>query len=174
MILIGLGANLPSRYGTPEQTLQACMPEFARLGFPAISASRIYISAPVPVSDQPWYKNAVCRVETSLSPEELIKALHRIEHDFGRVREIRNDPRVIDLDLLAYNDLKQTDALHIPHPRLHERAFVLHPLKEIAPDWVHPVLDKTVGQMIKGLPEGQDIKALDISLIPVEKLSYGS
>lgn len=170
MILIGLGANLPGPFGSPEEALQACVPVFADKGFPVVHASHIWESAPVPVSDQPWYRNAVAEVETDLSPQALIKALHEIEHDFGRVRTVRNAPRVLDLDLLAYGTLVLDEGgLHLPHPRMHMRAFVLFPLREIAPDWRHPVLEQSVDEMIVALPDGQDIRLVETGLLRGDK-----
>lgn len=175
MIFIGLGANLPGPFGSPEEVLQAACKSFEDYDLRIIRASRMYASAPVPVSDQPWYKNAVCGIKTSLSPEDLITRLHHIESEFGRIRTYKNAPRILDLDVLAYNDQIVNDGgLKVPHPRLHERAFVLYPLQEIAPDWRHPILDKTVDELIENLPEGQEIKALEISLYSVDKRKYGS
>jgi len=163
VILIGLGANLSGPYGSPEKALQACDPVFKARGFPIVSSSHIWMSAPVPLSDQPWYRNAVVRVETALSPEVLITALHSIEADFGRVRSARNASRVLDLDLLVYDDVVlERDDLYVPHPRMHTRAFVLYPLQENAPDWIHPVLKQPVDVLIENLPDEQDIECLDM------------
>ena len=94
----------------------------------------LYRSAPVGRLDQPDFINAVAQMETALSPHELLKALLDVERAHGRVREYRDGPRTLDLDLLIYDDLQFTDsALTLPHPRMHQRAFVLQPLLEIAP-----------------------------------------
>src|SRR5579859_4168933 len=102
LILIGLGANLPSIYGEPPATLRAALDRLAAAGVKIGRRSRFWHSAPVPVSDQPWYVNAVAAVETDLPPERLLALLHEVEAEFGRVRGIVNAPRLIDLDLLAY------------------------------------------------------------------------
>lgn len=103
------------------------------------SRSSLYLTAPVGYADQPDFINAVAHIQTSLTPHQLLRALLEIEQSFGRERTFRNAPRVIDLDLLLYNDSQQHDAgLTLPHPRMHERAFVLAPLVEIAPDIVIP------------------------------------
>ena len=154
MILIALGANLPSSYGSPEETLEAAKEALARAGVHILNSSKTIITPPVPMSDQPWYRNAVVSVETALEALELLNLLHEIEADFGRVRTVRNAPRLLDLDLIAYHDvIINDDDVFIPHPRLHERGFVLLPLQEVAPNWVHPVLKHSVEDLIAALPD---------------------
>lgn len=154
MIFIALGANLPSRHGSPLETLIAARNAMGRKGVSVQASSRVWLTAPVPVSDQPFYHNAVIQVETNMDPRALLSCLAGIENDFGRVRVKRNEARVLDLDLISYRDcLIGVDDLIIPHPRLHQRAFVLMPLRDIAPSWVHPGLQKSVPTMIADLPE---------------------
>lgn len=156
MVIIGIGANLPGRYGSPEEEVFAAIGVIEREVGDIISSSRIWLTSPVPVSDQPWYRNAVISVETQISPVELLRTLQKIEHDFGRVREVRNEPRVLDLDIVAYDDYTcDNRELTLPHPRMHERAFVLLPLQEIAPEWKHPVLKTGLPELIAMIPEGQ-------------------
>jgi 2-amino-4-hydroxy-6-hydroxymethyldihydropteridine diphosphokinase len=158
VILVALGANLPGPAGTPAQALSASCRAMAAKGIVIKSASRIWLSAPVPASDQPWFSNAVVRVESALPAQKLLVQLKDIEASFGRVRVQRNEARVLDLDLIACNDdVVEMSGLTLPHPRLHERAFVLMPLREVAPDWVHPVLKKSVDDLIAALPP-QEIK----------------
>jgi 2-amino-4-hydroxy-6-hydroxymethyldihydropteridine diphosphokinase len=161
-IFIGLGANLPSpRHGSPKATLTAALDRLAGAGVRVTARSRWYESEPVPVSDQPWFVNAVVRVETNLEPAPLLALLHRIEDEFGRVRAARNGPRVIDLDLIAYGDLViRGGSPLLPHPRMQARAFVLLPLREIAPRWQHPLLRQTLDQLIAALPPGQAARPL--------------
>ncbi len=154
MILIGVGANLPSAAGSPRQTCEAALAHLGRLGVVVAARSPWYETAPVPVSDQPWFVNGVARVETALSPAGLLAALHLTEAAFGRLRTLANAARTLDLDLLAYRDVVRTDvAPLLPHPRLHERAFVLFPLRDLAPAWRHPVLGETAENLAARLPE---------------------
>ena len=111
----------------------------------------------MPPSAQPWYVNGVAVVRTALRPPALLAALNQIETGSGRVRASRNDPRVIDLDLLGYHRTLSRGGAPptLPHPRLHERAFVLLPLREVAPRWRHPGDGRTVAAMIAALPAGK-------------------
>jgi 2-amino-4-hydroxy-6-hydroxymethyldihydropteridine diphosphokinase len=127
---VGFGANL----GDPAATLQAAAVAVGRRAGAVTAGSRIYRSRPVGVTDQPEYRNAVARVETALPPERLLDVLLAVEADFGRVRDVHWGPRTLDLDLIWYEGEERDDArLTLPHPRAHEREFVLQPLGELAP-----------------------------------------
>jgi 2-amino-4-hydroxy-6-hydroxymethyldihydropteridine diphosphokinase len=133
MAYIGLGSNMAD----PVAQVRQARDELARLPSSRLLAfSSLYRTAPVGELDQPDFINGVALIETGLTPHELLKALLEIEHRHGRVREHRNGPRTLDLDILTYDDLQCSDChLTLPHPRMHERAFVLRPLFEIAPDY---------------------------------------
>ncbi len=160
-ILIALGANLPTeRYGPPRAALEAALLELSRRGVAVVRRSRWYESAPVPISDQPWFVNGVAEVETALDPEALLALLQEVEVAFGRVRGEPNAPRPLDLDLIAYGALVrgEEDPPVLPHPRMATRAFVLLPLAEIRPDWRHPVLGRTAAELVASLPKGEAIR----------------
>jgi 2-amino-4-hydroxy-6-hydroxymethyldihydropteridine diphosphokinase len=143
-VFIGLGANL----GDATATLHAALAALRGLPNTALVAtSSFYASKPVDASG-PDYVNAVTEISTTLSPQDLLLALHRIEDHFGRERPFVNAPRTLDLDLLLYGQrVIHTAALTVPHPRLHQRAFVLLPLLELAPDLLHPQLGSLAGQV---------------------------
>jgi len=133
---VGLGANLENPL---LQVTQALTELDAIEHTSVLGASSLYRTAPVGYADQPDFINAVARLRTSLSPRELLEALHVIENRHARRRSIRNAPRTLDLDLLVYGTLVvREEGLIVPHPRMHERAFVLLPLAELAPDLCVP------------------------------------
>ncbi|MEQ8195930.1 MAG: 2-amino-4-hydroxy-6-hydroxymethyldihydropteridine diphosphokinase [Rhodospirillales bacterium] len=155
MILVAIGANLPhSRYGSARSTCGAALNSFKKENIHILACSRWYESPAYPPSDQPPYVNAAVSVETALSPDDLMSALLAIEARFGRTRGARNDARTLDLDLLDYHGrcLKSEQGLILPHPRLAQRAFVLLPMADIAPDWRHPRTGAALATLIVALP----------------------
>jgi 2-amino-4-hydroxy-6-hydroxymethyldihydropteridine diphosphokinase len=164
MILIALGANLPGPHGeTPLQTCRAALERLPSEGVDVAAVSPFYGSEAHPPGSGPDYVNAVARVETELDPAALLAALHRVEAAFGRRRGIRNAPRTLDLDLLDYDGIVSDGdgGPALPHPRLAERAFVLLPLADVAPDWRHPNSGKRVDALIRTLPPGGRTWRLD-------------
>lgn len=153
---IGLGSNLAE----PRAQILKAFAELGRLPQTRLLAhSSLYRSAPVGYAEQPDFINAVAEIETGLDPHQLLAALLDMEHRHGRVREFRNAPRILDLDILLYDDLAcHEHGLTLPHPRMHERAFVLQPLHEIAPrciigdrGGVGECLEKCAGQRVERL-----------------------
>jgi 2-amino-4-hydroxy-6-hydroxymethyldihydropteridine diphosphokinase len=152
MILIALGANLPSEAGLPAATLRAALNQLALSGAVPLGVSSFYQTPAWPDPADPDFVNAVARIETQLSPEKLMELMHSIEAAFGRERTIRNAPRTLDLDILDYDGRVEQGPPILPHPRIGTRAFVLIPLADVAPGWRHPVSGKSVDELIAMLP----------------------
>jgi 2-amino-4-hydroxy-6-hydroxymethyldihydropteridine diphosphokinase len=135
-------------------TLRSAVQRLETLGR-ITGVSRLYETEPVGYLEQPHFLNAVVALETSLAPGDLLRSLLGIERDLGRTRYFPNAPRTLDLDLLLVDEfVLDTPDLTLPHPRLHERAFVLVPLAELAPDMVHPGSGQTVRELVRTLPDG--------------------
>jgi 2-amino-4-hydroxy-6-hydroxymethyldihydropteridine diphosphokinase len=144
-VYIAMGTNLGDRSANLRAAIAALAPDIQGL-----DESRVYETEPWGYADQPPFLNMALRAETDLAPRDLLDRLKGIEATLGRIPSFRNGPRLIDLDLLFYDDLiLDVPALVIPHPRLHERVFVLVPLAEIAPNLLHPVLGLSVAQLVE-------------------------
>lgn len=155
-IFLGLGSNLGDR----EKNINLALEKLGQVG-KVHKVSSLYETEPVGYKDQPWFLNLVAEFETKLSPQELLRAGKAIEKELGREPGPRFGPRPIDLDILLYDNLVLgIPELTIPHPRLAERAFVLIPLAEIAPEVLHPVLKKTVRELREVLPTGEEVRQI--------------
>jgi len=153
MIVIALGANLDSHVGAPRKTLAAALDALVECGVKIAMVSPFYATPAWPDPTDPPYVNAIARVETGISPAQLMTILHSIESAFGRTRGAKNAPRTLDLDLIDYDGRLEDGPPSLPHPRLRARAFVLIPFADVAPGWRHPVTRQTVEQLIAALPE---------------------
>lgn len=181
--LIALGANLSSPYGTPRQTLERALELLEREGVQVVRLSRWYSTPAWPPGAGPNYTNAAVEIDYQHSARNLLSILQSVENELGRIRS--DDPsqrwsaRVCDLDLISFESMvapglvawrdamalaakEPLPDLVLPHPRMHSRVFVLAPMSDIAPDWRHPVLRKTVLEMIDDLPEDERIQAVPV------------
>ena len=157
MILIALGSNLKSEtYGDPIKNCHKAV-ELLEKRFELEKVSNFYETEPIPKSNQAMYVNGVVSVKTNFLPKKILSELMNIEKIFKRVRHFKNESRVIDLDLLCFNDLISKDKhLQLPHPRMHLRRFVMQPLSDINKEWIHPLLNEKAKNILKKL-ENQKI-----------------
>jgi len=174
LVYLSLGSNVGEREGQ----LRDARARLAAVGR-VLAVSSVYETEPVEFTQQPRFLNCALALETSKTPQELIVAILRIEEEMGRRRAQKKGPRSIDIDILLFDGtvvestvLDSTD-LSVPHPALHQRRFVLEPLAEIAPEVLHPVLKKTVRELLDALPPGQVVRKLKpaprISRMPTDK-----
>jgi 2-amino-4-hydroxy-6-hydroxymethyldihydropteridine diphosphokinase len=156
-VILALGGNLAGDYPSLEALLEAALSGFPRAGLRVVRRSGWWRSAAWPDPSQPAYLNGVALVETSLSPRETLAAALALEAEFGRTRGAPNAPRTLDIDLIAYGrDVIDVQGLVVPHPRAHERRFVMAPLAEIAPGWIHPTLGTTAAELAAAAAVGKD------------------
>lgn len=158
MILVGIGANLPGPDGAaPRATCEAAAAALGALpGLRLAALSRWWATAPIPpIEGAPWFVNGVARLEGAAEPAALLAALHGIEAQHARRRPFPNAPRTLDLDLLDVDgQVIDLPELTLPHPRMHQRAFVLRPLLEVAPGWRHPLLGDAAALLAALPPQG--------------------
>jgi 2-amino-4-hydroxy-6-hydroxymethyldihydropteridine diphosphokinase len=151
---LSLGSNIGNR----EAQLRKAQQRLAKLGR-ITHVSSFYETEPVEFTDQPWFLNAALALETNLTPHELMHSILQIEREMGRERLQKKGPRTIDIDILLFGDTILNSAeVTIPHPAMHQRRFVLEPLSEIAPEARHPVLNKTVRELLDTQPQGPAVR----------------
>ena len=163
VVFIAYGTNLRLDHSPGRQALPHIIAQLKSHGVNVNNFSRLWLSRAWPDPNDPPYHNAVIEGLTNLQPEEVLALLHQLEAEAGRVRgSLANVPRTLDLDLIAYGArIIDGDGLVVPHPRAHDRAFVMGPLAEIAPDWAHPVLKKTAAELYETATVGRDAHALE-------------
>ena len=156
-VVVALGSNVCDGYATCEALLEAALEAFPGAGLPVIARSGWWRSAAWPDTSAPEYRNGVALVETNAPPEAVLAKLHAIECRFRRVRVLRNEPRTLDLDLIAYGRRRiRQPGLTLPHPRAADRRFVMGPLAEIAPGWRHPGSGKAAAELVGAASVGRD------------------
>ena len=156
IVYLSLGSNLGDR----AANLRLALEKLGQLGtVKAVSA--FYETEPVQLASQPWFLNCAAKFDTEKMPRQLIAAILNLEQAMGRKRKQKNGPRVIDIDVLLFGtSVIETTGLTVPHPRMHERRFVLEPLAEIAPELRHPVFKRTIRELRDALPPGQTVKRI--------------
>jgi len=166
LVVVSLGSNLPGGYATSEALLTAALKRLAELGLKVRKRSSWWRSAAWPDATDPPFVNAVAIVETKASPRRTMELLAAIEREFGRTRQSANAPRTLDLDLIAHGRvvLNETDLI-LPHPRAHERRFVMGPLAELAPDWRHPVIGETAAVLAACAAVGADGRPMGLAAL---------
>ena len=152
MILVAIGSNLNSKsYGSPEQNCKIAIDMLGKY-FEVSQFSSFYKTEPIPKSEQPWFVNCIVNIKSKNSPSMVLDTLLKIESQFGRKRNRKNEARIIDLDLVAYNSLiVKSLKLILPHPRMHLRKFVIKPLCDINENWIHPISKKKASEILKEL-----------------------
>ncbi len=163
MILIALGANSDSAAGPPAITIVSSLGCMAAQQIRVLKVSSFYRTPAWPDPSDPPFVNAVALVQTPLGPAGLLQALHTIEVTFGRERSHPNAPRTLDLDLIDYDGRVEEGPPVLPHPRAAERAFVLKPLADVAPRWIHPVLHQSVAALLAALPVADIAAAIKVT-----------
>lgn len=154
---VGLGSNLGDRAGNLLLAIRGMM----EAGFDLNRLSRVYETEPVDTFAQPLFLNMVAALSTNglSGPEEAMRRLLQVEESLGRIRDVKNGPRTVDLDLLLFgNQTSDTAILKLPHPRFHQRRFVLVPLSELAPTLLHPTLNKTIAELLEELDDVSAVK----------------
>lgn len=153
-VYLSLGSNLGDRVAN----LRLALDKLGELGtVEAVSA--FYETEPVGLTSQPWFLNCAAKLDTEKMPRQLISGILNLEQGMGRQRKQKDGPRIIDIDILFFGtSVIDTPSLTVPHPRLHERRFVLEPLAEVAPDLRHPVFKRTVRELRDALPPGQTVR----------------
>jgi 2-amino-4-hydroxy-6-hydroxymethyldihydropteridine diphosphokinase len=156
IVYLSLGSNLGDR----AANLQAAIEKLAALG-KAVAVSSFYETEPVELTAQPWFLNCAVKVDTEKMPRQLIAGILALEQGMGRQQKQKKGPRIIDIDILLFgSSVIEIPSLTVPHPKMHERRFVLEPLAEIAPDARHPVFRRTVRELRDALPPGQTVRKL--------------
>ena len=152
--------SLGSNVGNRQRQLDNAIEHLKSVGH-IVSVSSFYETEPVEFTDQPWFLNCAVALETTQTPEQLLETLLAIEKEMGRLRPQRKGPRTIDIDVLLLGDaILDSPRLTIPHPAMHQRRFVLEPMAEIAPDACHPILKKTIRELLEELPTAQTVRRL--------------
>ena len=152
MIYLNIGSNLPSRDGGRKANIFKAISYLKKLKLKIIQISSFYESPSYPKNSDPKFINLCVKLESNLKASELLNEIKKIEKKLGRIRIKKNEPRTCDIDIIDFNgEIIKNDELVAPHPRLHLRNFVIYPLKEIEPNWFHPIFYKNIGSFFQEL-----------------------
>lgn len=167
IVYIGIGSNIGDKLNHCEKAIS----EILKInGHKLLAKSSFFKTQPIGFPSQDWFVNGIIKIETDLEPLELLQALKLIESQMGRKETFRWGPRIIDLDILFFGNIEiSTEELQIPHPLLQDRQFVLTPLAEIDPDFIHPVLKKSVRELLENLKEEQGVEKIKSNPSPSMK-----
>lgn len=169
-VYLSLGANLGDR----AAQLETAIALLDAAGIKTLRRSSLYETEPQDLPNQPWFYNLVVEAETALFPLQLLRQVERIEKEMGRQRVVAKGPRNIDIDILFFGAFViRTKKLQVPHPRLHQRRFVLEPLAELAPTFSHPVLKRTIRQLLADL-QGQAVRRVTANAPSPGGTAFGS
>ncbi|MFY8208382.1 MAG: 2-amino-4-hydroxy-6-hydroxymethyldihydropteridine diphosphokinase [Caulobacter sp.] len=157
-VVVALGCNLPGAYPSREALLEAAVAALPQVGLEVVTRSGWWTSAAWPDPAGPAYLNGVAVVRTTLSPRQVLDALHSLEARFGRARGEANAPRTLDLDLIAHGRTVLDDDLVVPHPRAHQRLFVMGPLAELYSGWIHPITGEPAFRLAATATVGRDAR----------------
>jgi len=154
VVFLGLGSNI----GEKEDNIRKALRLLSEVG-QVKKTSSLYLTEPVGIAEQDWFLNCAVQIETDMGPQKLLPALKTIERKLGRIKTVKNGPRTIDIDILFYGDrIVKTKHLVIPHPLLQHRLFVLQPMMDLAPSYVHPLLKKSIQDLYTNHPKSQIVQ----------------
>ncbi len=152
MIYLNIGSNLPSEEGGRENNILKAISYLKKLNLNLIQISSFYQTPSYPNNSEPKFINLCIKLKSNLNASELLNEIKKIEKKLGRIRIKKNEPRTCDIDIVDFNgEIIKNDELIVPHPRLHLRNFVIYPLKEIEPNWVHPIFNKNIDSFFQEL-----------------------
>ena len=152
MIYLNIGSNLPSEEGGRENNIIKAISYLKKLNLNLIEISSFYQTPSYPNNSEPKFINLCVKLESNLKANELLNEIKKIEKKLGRIRIKKNEPRTCDIDIIDFNgEIIKNDELIVPHPRLHLRNFVIYPLKEIEPNWLHPIFNKNIDSFFQEL-----------------------
>ena len=161
MVILGIGSNLSSAYGDRFKNINLAIQYLEQYGFQILKRSAFYETPSYPNKSKPKFINIIIQVSTVLPPVDLASVLLFVEKKLGRTRNIKNDPRTCDIDIIDYNNKILKRDVILPHPRMHTRNFVLFPLFEINKNWKHPILKKDIKILICSL-SNKDIRSIKL------------